>query len=232
LGILKRRAFADMMSKGGQGMSLKQQLLIVIVIMVVVGSCGAAMPSTNPIDPAVLAAGDLVHVSVKAMFSDNLDFVADVHIDDAGNLPLPHLPPVPIAGLTTGRAQQAIDLAYRAANLLAHANSRIVRINEQRPDPSAGPIKIGDHLKARMWGLAGPGIETQKDYTIDESGSIELPPVDRVLVGKIKVLGCKEGEVADLIAGTYRQANLLQDMEVTVQRIAPGAGGTAGNGGQ
>jgi hypothetical protein len=72
-------------------------------------------------------------------------------------------------------------------------------------------VREGDKLRIRIPDLNAQGVETSFDKTVDEKGMISLP-----YVGLVRLAGLTDSESARAIEDKYRQANILQQAEVSV----------------
>jgi protein involved in polysaccharide export with SLBB domain len=172
-----------------------------------------AVPTTGPSGPP-MAIGDLLRISIAELSAPNSPFTCDVHIDDDGNLPLPLLSPLHVAGLSADQIVKAARTAYHKKQLIARADITVSKVDQKVPI-SAGPFHGGDRIRIRMWDLEGPGVETASEVDLTDEGLATLPRV-----GAVNLLGKSEGQAADEIKRVYNQANLVQNMIVTVQRLA------------
>jgi protein involved in polysaccharide export with SLBB domain len=172
------------------------------------------------VDDKPYSAGDLVHIWISDLAGPDVATAIDAHIDANGKIPLPLVKDVHIAGLTQDKARKAINRAYHDANLINCAGAQIRKVKAAGPGTiTAGPIEVGDVLKIRLWDLDGPGQETAKELEVKDEGTISLPKI-----GPITVIGMTEGQVAHAISKEYRDASLIQNMQVTVLRTATMAG--------
>jgi protein involved in polysaccharide export with SLBB domain len=172
-----------------------------------------AKPSTGPSGP-VLASGDLVRVTIADVIGPGLKTTTENHVADDGTLPVLLITPLRAAGVSTGEFTVAVRKAYHDANLINYADVSVERV-DNAAKISAGPIERGDHLRVRLWDLKGPGVETSLEPDVDEHGFIPLPQAK-----PMKVLGLNEGQAAAEIQRIYREANLVQNMMVSVERLS------------
>lgn len=75
-------------------------------------------------------------------------------------------------------------------------------------DYDIGP---NDLLSVSITDLVGPGVETVKQQRVSESGNISLP-----LIGQIRAEGLTEAELEKVVQQAYRDANLIQNAQVSV----------------
>jgi len=82
--------------------------------------------------------------------------------------------------------------------------------------PSNADYVIGpnDLLSISITEVAGPGVETVKTTRVSESGNVSLP-----LIQSVKASGLTEAELEKAIAQKYRDANLIQNAQVSVTVI-------------
>lgn len=72
-------------------------------------------------------------------------------------------------------------------------------------------IGRNDLVSVSIEGLVGQGVETVSTKRVTESGNINLP-----LVGTVKALDLTEAELEQAVVQAYRNANLIQDAQVSV----------------
>jgi polysaccharide export outer membrane protein len=95
-------------------------------------------------------------------------------------------------------------------------NDEFVNATEARPEDlqvlSADYI-IGknDLINVQVTDLVGPGVETTKVTRVSESGKISLP-----LIGQVQAEGYTEAQLEQAIIDAYRNANLIQNAQVSV----------------
>ncbi len=83
-------------------------------------------------------------------------------------------------------------------------------------DPDTTDYKIGrnDLISVAITDLVAPNVETIRTPRVSESGTISLP-----LVGQIKAAGFTEAELEREIANAYRQAQVIQNAQVSVSVV-------------
>ena len=91
-------------------------------------------------------------------------------------------------------------------------NATDVRPSDLIAEEADYVIGKNDLLNISITDLIGPGIETVKTTRVSESGRISLP-----LIGQIRAEDLTEAELEQAISEAYRQANLIQNAQVSVQ---------------
>ena len=71
-------------------------------------------------------------------------------------------------------------------------------------------IGKNDLVNVSVTDLVGPGVETTKVTRVSESGNISLP-----LIGQVKAEGLTEAQLEQSIVDSYRNANLIQNAQVS-----------------
>jgi protein involved in polysaccharide export with SLBB domain len=105
------------------------------------------------------------------------------------------------------------------AGVLDEADAEFVNAdNVKQADliPSKTDYVIGanDLLSISITEVAGPGVESVKTTRVSESGRVSLP-----LVGSVQSSGMTEAELEKAIAQKYRDANIIQNAQVSVTVI-------------
>ncbi|HSV14360.1 MAG TPA: polysaccharide biosynthesis/export family protein [Tepidisphaeraceae bacterium] len=77
-------------------------------------------------------------------------------------------------------------------------------------------IGKNDVVNVSVTDLVGPGVETQKITRVSESGRISLP-----LIGQVQAEGLTEAQLEQAIVDAYRNANLIQNAQVSVTVTEP-----------
>lgn len=72
-------------------------------------------------------------------------------------------------------------------------------------------IGKNDLINVSVTDLVGPGVETTKTTRVSESGNISLP-----LIGQVHAEGLTEAQLEQAIIDAYRNANLIQNAQVSV----------------
>ncbi|MFN4243287.1 MAG: polysaccharide biosynthesis/export family protein [Tepidisphaerales bacterium] len=75
-------------------------------------------------------------------------------------------------------------------------------------------IGPGDLLSITISDLAGPGSETQRVYRVSDSGMLSIPMLDEIPAADLT-----EVELQRAIRRAYREANLINDAQVTVSVV-------------
>lgn len=95
-------------------------------------------------------------------------------------------------------------------------DDRFRTASEVRPEdlvPSDKDYAIGrnDLISIAITDLVAPNVETVRTSRVSESGMISLP-----LVGQVKAVGLTEADLEKAISKAYRDANLIQNAQVSV----------------
>jgi polysaccharide export outer membrane protein len=77
-------------------------------------------------------------------------------------------------------------------------------------------IGKNDVVNVSVTDLVGPGVETQKITRVSESGHISLP-----LIGQVQAEGLTEAQLEQAIVDAYKNANLIQNAQVSVTVSEP-----------
>ena len=72
-------------------------------------------------------------------------------------------------------------------------------------------IGVGDLVNVSVTDLVGPGVETTKTSRVSESGNVSMP-----LVGDVHAIGLTEAQLQQAISDAYKNANLIQNAQVSV----------------
>jgi polysaccharide export outer membrane protein len=103
-----------------------------------------------------------------------------------------------------------LDAAVEEANpeFLNATDVRQADLTAPKTDYVIGP---DDLLGVSITDLIAPGVETVKSTRVSTSGSISLP-----MVGQIKAAGLTEAELEKAVVQAYRDANIIQNAQVSV----------------
>ncbi len=91
------------------------------------------------------------------------------------------------------------------------ANATDVRPEDLKVQAVDYVIGANDLLNVSVTDLVGPGVETVKTTRVSESGNVSLP-----LIGQIHATDLTEAELEKVIQQSYRDANLIQNAQVSV----------------
>jgi polysaccharide export outer membrane protein len=75
-------------------------------------------------------------------------------------------------------------------------------------------IGRNDLIQVSITDLVAPGVESTKATRVSESGFISLP-----LIGQVKAVGLTEAQLEQAVVQAYRDANLIQNAQVSVVTI-------------
>jgi len=92
-----------------------------------------------------------------------------------------------------------------------YANATEPRPEDNIPPQGDYPIGRSDLLQISISDLVGQGLETQKVARVTESGNISLP-----LIGQVHAEGLTEAQLEQAIREAYRDANIIQNAQVSV----------------
>jgi polysaccharide export outer membrane protein len=93
----------------------------------------------------------------------------------------------------------------------AYANATDVRPEDLEPATSDYAVGRNDLVNISITDLVAPNVETVRSTRVSESGSISLP-----LVGLVKAAGLTEAELEKAISKAYKDANLIENAQVSV----------------
>lgn len=91
------------------------------------------------------------------------------------------------------------------------ANATDVRGDDLRPAARDYAIGRNDLVSVAITDLVAPNVETVRSTRVSESGTISLP-----LVGQVKAAGLTEAELEKAIGKAYKDANLIENAQVSV----------------
>jgi hypothetical protein len=83
------------------------------------------------------------------------------------------------------------------------------------PPAEEGPLRPGDTLRVTIYNLVGPGIQTIQMSRVGRDGKVQLPYLNE----PIRAEGRTDRQVADAIRKAYREAKVMQNPLVNVQRV-------------
>src|SRR5262249_6173656 len=73
---------------------------------------------------------------------------------------------------------------------------------------------VSDLLNITITDLVSPGVETQKQARVSETGKISLP-----LIGQLQAEGLTEAQLEQAITAAYRDQQIIQNAQVSVQVV-------------
>lgn len=86
-----------------------------------------------------------------------------------------------------------------------------VRPEDLEPGTSDYAIGRNDLVSISVTDLVAPNVETVRTNRVSESGMISMP-----LIGQVKAAGLTEAELEKAISKAYREANIIQNAQVSV----------------
>lgn len=84
------------------------------------------------------------------------------------------------------------------------------------PSDSDYGLSAGDLIAVSITDLVGPGVESLKQVRVTDSGRISLP-----YINQIQVAGLTEAQAEQAITNAYRDAQIIQNAQVSVITIEP-----------
>lgn len=75
-----------------------------------------------------LTTGDLIAVTITDLVAQGVESLKQVRVTDTGNISLPYINQIRVAGLTEAQAEEAISRAYRDAQIIQNAQVSVVTI--------------------------------------------------------------------------------------------------------
>ncbi|MGC4031714.1 MAG: polysaccharide biosynthesis/export family protein [Tepidisphaeraceae bacterium] len=177
---------------------------------------GLTFPTTSP--AGVLRAGDVVEFLVNDLHGPGTTTAFITRIDEKGEVTLPMLKPVAVAGLTNDAAGPPVAKAYEAAGMISGpvVTATIVATAAQMP-VKPGPLAAGDTVRVSIFDLTGPGRRTEVDACVAADGSVTLPAL-----GKLPLAGQTEATAARAISKAYSDQQIMTNAMVHVLRTASG----------
>lgn len=92
----------------------------------------AEPPTAADLVPAegdyALSTGDLIAVTITDLVAQGVESLKQVRVTDTGNISLPYINQIKVAGLTEAQAEEAISRAYRDAQIIQNAQVSVVTI--------------------------------------------------------------------------------------------------------
>ncbi len=168
-------------------------------------SLGAAAAQQSTFTP-----GNKIDIRIAGVPQEDQILISNVYtIAGNGTLNLPHLGEIKVAGLTQGALQQAIQNAYKAAQIFTNPtvianvdfgeSTRVITVAGEVKTPGPIPFREGitllsaisagggftDFANIKKIALIRNGRTTEHDYsqiTKDPGRDVELQPEDKVLV--------------------------------------------------
>ena len=159
-----------------------------------------------------IAEGDLVAVTVDDLTGPGVSSTFKVNVDEEGEIALPRVGVLSIAGKSEAQAEQIVASVYQ--NLLRNPVVGVrVLSTAAETKIKPGELRKGDLLEVAFWqGLpSDPEIERAR---IDQEGLLGLP-----LVGGLKLEGLSETRAPQVIAKAFRDQHLIQNAIVSVRRV-------------
>ncbi len=176
----------------------------------------APAPSTQPVlQEGPILADDLLRVSITDLNGPGIVTEILARVDGDGKISLPLVDQVNVKAMTLQEAANAVNKAYRVANLIPNLQSKLERVESgTNPSMRTGPIAADDYVRIEITDLVGPGIVTTKKVQVSKDGTAKLP-----LVGAVSIVKLTEAQAAKAVQKAYRQAKLIPNAAVTVRRI-------------
>jgi protein involved in polysaccharide export with SLBB domain len=162
-----------------------------------------------------IAEGDLVAIMIDELTGAGVSTTFKVNVGEDGEVAMPLVGVLNVAGKTEAQAEQVVAAAYRDQNLL---RTPIVAVRvlataaETKVKP--GPLTKGDLIEIAIWQLALPNAPAIYRARIDQDGLVGLP-----FAGALKLQGVSEGKAPEVIAKSYRDKHLIQTAMVSVRRL-------------
>jgi len=196
------------------------------VSLPVLGAAAATHPATVPADVVMnIVVGEALKVTVFELVTPRETYVAEKQVDAHGEIVLPTVGPVKVAGLTVKEAEDLIGKRATANALRPRINpSPGPQVDVERLPGVAAPVavKVGDLLKIIVYQWQTPGALYYKDVIVNELGIISLSNV-----GPMKVEGLTPRQIEQEISriGVEKGAFLPKENgnpgpQIEVQRMA------------
>lgn len=164
----------------------------------------------------VLQPGDLVHVTIYSLIEPGRGESFDLRVGEEG-ISLPLIEVLPVRGMTTDKAAQAIASELARINVMRDAVVTLTltkTLAESKTRP--GPFEVGDMVKVSVFDLTGHGTRTEVLAQLADDGTITLP-----LAGSIELKGMSEAQADRAIKLAYRERNVFQTPLLTTLKLGP-----------
>ena len=174
-----------------------------------------ALAETPPPNPAgTVAVGDVVRVRAGGILGPGQAAVYEVRVDAQGEIRLPWIARVKLAGQTTDLAAATIAKAYHDGKVEGEAivTVAILEIGATAP-VKPGPFAAGDTVRVVIQGIEAPTAATTIHAQVAADGTIQLP-----LAGELKIAGLTENDAADAIVKLYSTKKVVDGADVTALR--------------
>jgi protein involved in polysaccharide export with SLBB domain len=173
-----------------------------------------AVVAQNP--AGIIAVGDLLEVAPSDVVAPEGHAQFFVRVDEQGQVVLPQLPPLKLAGLSTDVAAGRVSDAYRAAKV-ARSSVVSVAIRElgKRSPIKPGPIAVGDTVRLAVADLPPNKLMVVQE-TVKDDGTIQVPQA-----GRITVASLSEADAVKAVAREYERARIIHDATVNLVRLGP-----------
>lgn len=179
---------------------------------------GTAQPTTKAVE--VITAGDLMGL-ILVDLTPGMESYHRLRVDSAGNLRLPLLGEMKVAGLTFALGESAIVKRYADRGIVRQSHARLTRLESgASASVDLGPIAIGDWLQIEFGDLV-PGMLSRSAVEVDESGRVLLPYIEG-----IKLEGLTEGQAERAIADELIKRKILIDPQLSLLKVARDSGST------
>lgn len=156
-------------------------------------SVQAPQPADRP-----LAAGDHLRITIHDLVAGNVATTFMKYTDGQGQVHMPLVPAVPLAGLSCDVADKAITKAYFDQNLLRDARVTVTREDITGAWFPLGAIQAGESLRVRIFDLPDGGTESSSELKVSAAGHLKLP---QIKPGKVAGLNNYEVEGTAIQAG-------------------------------
>jgi hypothetical protein len=188
-------------------------------------SPSTAPASTNPssdnsagtldADKYKIGQDDLLEITIIGVYGSGETFTYTVRINSKGEIGLPLLPPLHLAGMSQNDSRRAIDSAYAGAFLIRNSLAAVKVIQAASPATMhTGPANTGDVYLVRTWQkneVSHVIEETTYHLSVDDNGDLLWAGDNK----SIHVRGQSEMEIADQLQGKMTGT----DPFVTVLRV-------------
>jgi len=138
-------------------------------------------------------------------------------VDENLQVSLPIVGRLSFKGLTLPQVADAVKRAYHDGNLIMNAQVSATRMESGTgPSVRPGPIAAGDFLRIEIGDLEGPGVVKTLTPTVPQDGVVALPKLKKGL----QMIGLSEPDAEVAVKMAYREAQLMPNAMITVQKIA------------
>jgi protein involved in polysaccharide export with SLBB domain len=192
--------------------------LLVILSRLTVGCVHQTAPKENSravCADARVAPGDLLLIVTDLDVPNHTSDEFILRVDENGEISLPWIGAVWIAGREVSDLRRFIAQSYRDEGVEGSIDPEVWRIETaDRASVKLGRIAPGDDLLINLWGVESPNGKTTNFRHVDDDGQVNVTEV-----GSVRVVGLTETQAMRAIHDAARERSVTQDLKLTVRRI-------------